>query len=82
MARKSIEELIEALASENLQTRFFAEMCLRDATSTRLNFRPASSPEDREKAIEQWRDRVRERTGKFKKRLKLKSAHSSPAGDE
>jgi hypothetical protein len=34
MARKSIEELIETLASEDLQTRFFAEMCLRDATST------------------------------------------------
>lgn len=34
MARKSIEELIETLSSEDLQTRFFAEMCLRDATST------------------------------------------------
>lgn len=33
MARKSIDELIETLSSENLQTRFFAEMCLRDATS-------------------------------------------------
>ena len=30
---KSIEELIELLSSEDLQTRFFAEMCLRDATS-------------------------------------------------
>ena len=34
MARKSIEELIEALTGEDLQTRFLAEMCLRDATST------------------------------------------------
>ena len=34
MAEKSIEELIETLASEDLQTRFFAETCLRDATST------------------------------------------------
>lgn len=34
MAQKSIEELIELLESEDLQTRFFAEMCLRDATST------------------------------------------------
>jgi hypothetical protein len=34
MARKSIEELIETLRSDDLQTRFFAEMCLRDATST------------------------------------------------
>lgn len=34
MAGKSIEELIETLASDDLQTRFFAEMCLRDATST------------------------------------------------
>ncbi|MDQ3323761.1 MAG: hypothetical protein M3525_15200 [Acidobacteriota bacterium] len=34
MAQKSIEEFIELLGSENLQTRFFAEMCLRDATST------------------------------------------------
>lgn len=31
---KTIDELIELLASEDLQTRFFAEMCLRDATST------------------------------------------------
>jgi hypothetical protein len=34
LAEKTIEELIELLASESLQTRFFAEMCLRDATST------------------------------------------------
>jgi hypothetical protein len=34
MSEKSIEELIETLASKDLQTRFFAEMCLRDATST------------------------------------------------
>ncbi|MDQ3799563.1 MAG: hypothetical protein M3384_08940 [Acidobacteriota bacterium] len=33
-ARNSIDELIELLASDDLQTRFFAEMCLRDATST------------------------------------------------
>ncbi|MGI8883010.1 MAG: hypothetical protein ACR2IA_02040 [Pyrinomonadaceae bacterium] len=34
MAAKSIEELIETLSSDDLQIRFFAEMCLRDATST------------------------------------------------
>ena len=34
MAEKTIEELIETLGAEDLQTRFFAEMCLRDATST------------------------------------------------
>lgn len=34
MARNSIDELIDLLSSEDLQTRFFAEMCLRDATST------------------------------------------------
>lgn len=34
MAQKSIEDLIETLSSEDLQTRFLAEMCLRDATST------------------------------------------------
>ena len=34
MSKKSISELIETLSSEDLQTRFFAEMCLRDATST------------------------------------------------
>ncbi len=34
MARKSIDELIETLSSEDLQTRFLAEMCLREATST------------------------------------------------
>ena len=32
MAEKPIEELIEALASDDLRTRFFAEMRLRDAT--------------------------------------------------
>lgn len=32
-AEKTIDELVELLASEDLQTRFFAEMCLRDATS-------------------------------------------------
>lgn len=31
--KKSIEELIEKLSAEDLQTRFIAEMCLRDATS-------------------------------------------------
>ena len=34
MATRSIDELVELLANENLQTRFLAEMCLRDATST------------------------------------------------
>lgn len=33
MAEHSIDELIDLLKSANLQTRFFAEMCLRDATS-------------------------------------------------
>jgi hypothetical protein len=34
MSARSIPELIELLASENLRTRFLAEMCLRDATGT------------------------------------------------
>lgn len=34
MAEHSIDELIDLLSSENLETRFFAEMCLRDATNT------------------------------------------------
>jgi hypothetical protein len=34
LAAKSITELIDLLASDDLQTRFVAEMCLRDATST------------------------------------------------
>ena len=34
MSQKSIDELIETLASDDLKTRFFAEMRLRDATST------------------------------------------------
>ncbi len=34
MANNSIPELIDLLESEKLETRFFAEMCLRDATST------------------------------------------------
>jgi len=33
-AELSVLELIELLASEDLRTRFVAEMCLRDATST------------------------------------------------
>lgn len=33
-AENSIDELIELLRSDQLQTRFFAEMCLRDATNT------------------------------------------------
>ncbi|HEX8774732.1 MAG TPA: hypothetical protein VF735_14265 [Pyrinomonadaceae bacterium] len=31
---QSIPELIELLSSDDLQTRFLAEMCLRDATQT------------------------------------------------
>lgn len=31
--KKSIEELLNLLSSEDLQTRFFAEMALRDKTS-------------------------------------------------
>jgi hypothetical protein len=34
MSEKSIPELIDLLSSDDLQTRFFAEMCLRDATGT------------------------------------------------
>ena len=34
MAEKPIPELIELLASDNLRTRFLAEMCLRDAGHT------------------------------------------------
>lgn len=34
MAQKSIEDIIETLSGKDLQIRFFAEMCLRDATST------------------------------------------------
>jgi hypothetical protein len=33
MAENSIDELLDLLSSENLRTRFLAEMCLRDATS-------------------------------------------------
>ena len=34
MAGNSVPELIELLASEDLRTRFLAEMCLRDAAGT------------------------------------------------
>ncbi len=34
MSEHSIPELIDLLSSANLRTRFLAEMCLRDATST------------------------------------------------
>ncbi len=33
-ARRPIPKLIELLESEDLRTRFIAEMCLRDATDT------------------------------------------------
>ena len=33
-AQHSIDELIDLLSADDLQTRFLAEMCLRDATST------------------------------------------------
>ncbi|MEP6924431.1 MAG: hypothetical protein ABI954_08185 [Pyrinomonadaceae bacterium] len=33
MAMNSIDALVDLLKSDDLQTRFFAEMCLRDATS-------------------------------------------------
>ncbi|HEX8337990.1 MAG TPA: hypothetical protein VF621_14735 [Pyrinomonadaceae bacterium] len=33
-ARRSIPELLDLLESEDLRTRFVAEMCLRDATNT------------------------------------------------
>jgi hypothetical protein len=34
LSGQSIPELIDLLSSEDLETRFLAEMCLRDATST------------------------------------------------
>ncbi|HEX8162558.1 MAG TPA: hypothetical protein VF538_11835 [Pyrinomonadaceae bacterium] len=34
VAEKSVPELIGLLASEDLRTRFLAEMCLRDAAGT------------------------------------------------
>ncbi len=34
MGRNSIPRLIELLESEDLRTRFLAEMCLRDAADT------------------------------------------------
>jgi len=34
MSENSIPALIDLLSSVDLQTRFFAEMCLRDATNT------------------------------------------------
>ena len=34
LSDRPIPELIDLLSSEDLRTRFFAEMCLRDATST------------------------------------------------
>ena len=33
-ARLSVPQLIELLSSDELRTRFLAEMCLRDATDT------------------------------------------------
>ena len=33
MAAHSIDELLDLLSSDDLQVRFLAEMCLRDATS-------------------------------------------------
>jgi hypothetical protein len=33
-ARLSVPQLIDLLSSDDLRTRFLAEMCLRDATGT------------------------------------------------
>ncbi|HZG53501.1 MAG TPA: hypothetical protein VEZ40_15320 [Pyrinomonadaceae bacterium] len=33
-ARLSVPQLIELLSSDDLRTRFLAEMCLRDVTNT------------------------------------------------
>ena len=33
-AQRSVEELLKLLESEDLRTRFIAEMCLRDAMGT------------------------------------------------
>ena len=33
-AEKPVEELLRLLESDDLRTRFLAEMCLRDATGT------------------------------------------------
>ncbi len=68
MSQNSIPKLINLLEDEILETRFLAEMCLRDATDTWLSFQPASSPQARRKAIEEWRDWWREKNGKFKKK--------------
>ena len=70
MAANSIDELIDLLRSDDLQTRFFAEMCLRDANATWLNFQPASSPEMREKSIEKWRKWWKTNKNILKKRWK------------
>ncbi len=67
-AENSIDELINLLEIEDLQTRFFAEINLRDATDTWLDFQPASSPQARAKAIANWRDWWKAQTGKFKKK--------------
>jgi hypothetical protein len=45
-----------------------------------LDFRPASSPGERRKAIENWRLWLGEREGKFKKRLKRRGEKNG--GDE
>lgn len=34
MSENSIPELIDLLSNDSLETRFLAEMCLRDATNT------------------------------------------------
>ena len=38
MSQRSIDELVDLLSSEDLKTRFLAEMCLRDATSVLTRF--------------------------------------------
>ena len=65
MSQNSIPELIDLLENEVLETRFLAEMCLRDATNTWLDFQPASSQSEREKAGEHWRKWWREKEGTF-----------------
>ncbi len=68
MSQNSIPALIDLLENEVLQTRFLAEMCLRDATDTWLDFQPASSQAEREKAVKNWRKWWKVQKGKFKKK--------------
>jgi hypothetical protein len=78
-AGRSIPELIELLAEDDLQTRFLAEMALGRCDQHLIEF-PACGPpgqmqEERSRAIAEWREWRRTNQQTFKKRWQAKKTN-------